>query len=102
MEKTLSLGAFTELDEQETAEIDGGVVGLIIAGVGIAALTGVIAYSAKTVGNMNQISQALGNLEQGQTTNVSCKDILGREYDVEVKGGTSFNSYYGDASRLLR
>ncbi len=101
MEKTLSLGAFEELNEREVMETEGGVGVGFLCGAAVA-FAGVFCYIAKTVGNMNEITLALNDLDRGESTNVSCKDILGRSYDVTVTGGTNINDYYGDASRLFR
>ena len=55
MEKTLSLGAFTELDEQETMETDGGWVGILIgAGLCVAGLVGTVAIVASGVNKFNE------------------------------------------------
>lgn len=55
MEKTLSMGAFTELDEQETIETDGGWVGILIgAGLCVAGLIGTAAIVASAVNQCNE------------------------------------------------
>ncbi len=104
MEKTLSMGAFTELDEREVMETEGGVTGLellIIVPV-VVGFAGAIGNLAKNVGNMNQVTNALNNLDEGETGSATCKDILGRPFEVTVTGGTSPNDYRSEATRLLR
>ena len=55
MEKALSMGAFTELDEHEVMEVDGGWAGiLIVAGICVAGLIGTAAIVASGVNKCNE------------------------------------------------
>lgn len=99
MEKTLSMGAFTELDEREVMETEGGAWQFAVPA--ILFFAGVCAYGYNTVGNMNKITTAKNDLDQGETTVVSCKTVFGRTYDVTVTGGTKIGDYYSEASKLF-
>jgi lactobin A/cerein 7B family class IIb bacteriocin len=56
MEKTLSLGAFTELDENEVMEVDGGGIlgGIIVFGVIVIGVTVAIDVVCNAVNNGNK------------------------------------------------
>ena len=98
MEKTLSMGAFTELDEREVMDVEGGGIWIPLV---VVATAGIV-YLAKNVGNMNQIVTTMDNLKEGETGSATCKDILGRPYEVTVTGGTDIGDYYSEAGKLFR
>lgn len=101
MEKTLSMGAFTELDEKEMMETEGGLLGIIIVAAASTAFAGVCAYGYNTVHNMNKVGEVLPTLESEETTTVTMKTMFGKSYDVTVTAGTKYGSYYDEASKLF-
>ena len=75
MEKTLSMGAFTELDEREVMETEGGVLTEIIVGVACAVV--IVGVGALIAGPVNDTRRNAAQVEANQKGEPVTKTLIG-------------------------
>ncbi len=85
MEKTLSMGAFTELDENEVMEVDGGGWRLILGFAGVCAV-GVVAIGAIVATGVNYCNEKGAN-------KVRNSEDPSRYYNYDQNGDGSNDCY---------